>query len=412
MISFKKTKLSNGLTLIVHQDKSTPIAAFNLLYDVGSKHETEDLTGFAHLFEHLMFEGSENIPSFDKPLQMIGAQNNAFTSTDVTNYYITVPKDNIETAFWLESDRLNNLAFSEKSLALQKNVVIEEFKQRYLNQPYGDIWLKLRPLAYKTHPYRWATIGKNIQQIEDATLDQVKAFFNKHYVPENAILVVAGDIEYDQILSLTEKWFGGITKPDSPRLPIPREAIQQSRREERCSADVPQDAIYMAFQMPSRGEENYVPVDLVSDVLSRGDSSRFYKNLIKGKQLFSELDAFVTGEMEQGLFVVAGKLSDNVTFEEAEKAIWNEINQLKENLVSTEELQKVINKVESTLAFSEMEVLNKAMNLAFAELLGDANLVNEEINNYLAVTPFDIQSVTQQYLGENQVSVLFYEKAQ
>ncbi|MFT6845076.1 MAG: zinc protease [Flavobacteriales bacterium] len=412
MISFKKTKLSNGLTLIVHQDKSTPIAAFNLLYDVGSKHETEDLTGFAHLFEHLMFEGSENIPSFDKPLQMIGAQNNAFTSTDVTNYYITVPKDNIETAFWLESDRLNNLAFSEKSLALQKNVVIEEFKQRYLNQPYGDIWLKLRPLAYKTHPYRWATIGKNIQQIEDATLDQVKAFFNKHYVPENAILVVAGDIEYDQILSLTEKWFGGITKPDSPRLPIPREAIQQSRREERCSADVPQDAIYMAFQMPSRGEENYVPVDLVSDVLSRGDSSRFYKNLIKGKQLFSELDAFVTGEMEQGLFVVAGKLSDNVTFEEAEKAIWNEINQLKENLVSTEELQKVINKVESTLAFSEMEVLNKAMNLAFAELLGDANLVNEEINNYLAVTPSDIQSVTQQYLGENQVSVLFYEKAQ
>jgi zinc protease len=412
MISFKKTKLSNGLTLIVHQDKSTPIAAFNLLYDVGSKHETEDLTGFAHLFEHLMFEGSENIPSFDKPLQMIGAQNNAFTSTDVTNYYITVPKDNIETAFWLESDRLNNLAFSEKSLALQKNVVIEEFKQRYLNQPYGDIWLKLRPLAYKTHPYRWATIGKNIQQIEDAMLDQVKAFFNKHYVPENAILVVAGDIEYDQILSLTEKWFGGITKPDSPRLPIPREAIQQSRREERCSADVPQDAIYMAFQMPSRGEENYVPVDLVSDVLSRGDSSRFYKNLIKGKQLFSELDAFVTGEMEQGLFVVAGKLSDNVTFEEAEKAIWNEINQLKENLVSTEELQKVINKVESTLAFSEMEVLNKAMNLAFAELLGDANLVNEEINNYLAVTPFDIQSVTQQYLGENQVSVLFYEKAQ
>lgn len=410
MISFKKTKLSNGLTLIVHQDKSTPIVAFNLLYDVGSKHETENLTGFAHLFEHLMFEGSENIPAFDEPLQLIGAQNNAFTSTDVTNYYITVPKENLESAFWLESDRLHQLAFSEESLKLQKNVVIEEFKQRYLNQPYGDVWLKLRPLAYQVHPYQWATIGKSIKHIEDATLDQVKAFFETHYKPQHGILVVAGDVDYDEVLALTEKWFGGIVKPNIDRPAFPIEPKQTARREEKCIADVPQNAIYMAFHIPGRRDDDYVPVDLVSDVLSRGDSSRFYKNLIKGQQLFSELDAYVTGEMEQGLFVIAGKLQDGVSFEDAEAAIWIELNALKNNEIAADELQKVINKVESTLAFSEMEVLNKAMNLAFAELQSDANLVNEEINKYTATTPANISDMVGKYLGENQVSVLLYEK--
>jgi zinc protease len=411
MIQFKKTKLANGLTLIVHQDKSTPIVAFNLLYDVGSKHESANRTGFAHLFEHLMFEGSENIPSFDTPLQLIGAQNNAFTSTDVTNYYITTPKENLETAFWLESDRLNNLAFSEKSLRLQKNVVIEEFKQRYLNQPYGDMWLKLRPLVYKVHPYQWATIGKNTDHIEEATLDEVKAFFNKHYKPQNAILVVAGDVDFEAVLKLTEKWFGGINKPEELREELPLEPVQTERRTQTIKGNVPQNAIYMAFKMPSRREEDYVPVDLVSDVLSRGDSSRFYQKLIKGKQLFSEIDAYVSGEMERGLFVVAGKLSDGITFELAEAAIWEEINLICTELVSQEELEKSINKVESTLAFSEMEVLNKAMNLAFAELHSDASLVNEEINQYLKATVQDIQKAAQHYLRPEKASVLFYEKA-
>lgn len=411
MIEFEKTKLANGLTLIVHQDKSTPIVAFNLLYDVGSKHESANRTGFAHLFEHLMFEGSENIPSFDTPLQLIGAQNNAFTSTDVTNYYITVPKENLETAFWLESDRLNNLAFSEESLRLQKNVVIEEFKQRYLNQPYGDMWLKLRPLAYQVHPYQWATIGKNTDHIEEATLDEVKAFFNKHYKPQNAILVVAGDVEFESVVKLTEKWFGGINKPDEPRAKLPLEPVQTERRTQTIKGNVPQNAIYMAFKMPSRREEDYVAVDLVSDVLSRGDSSRFYQKLIKGKQLFSEIDAYVSGEMERGLFVVAGKLRDGISFKEAEAAIWEEINLICNELVSQEELEKSVNKVESTLAFSEMEVLNKAMNLAFAELHSDASLVNEEINQYLKATVQDIQKAAQDYLRPEKASVLFYEKA-
>jgi zinc protease len=411
MIQFEKTTLANGLTLIVHQDKSTPIVAFNLLYDVGSKHESSERTGFAHLFEHLMFEGSENIPSFDTPLQMIGAQNNAFTSTDVTNYYITVPKDNLETAFWLESDRLNNLAFSEESLRLQKNVVIEEFKQRYLNQPYGDMWLKLRPLAYKKHPYQWATIGKNTTHIEEASLDEVKAFFNKHYKPQNAILVVAGDVEFDEILKLTEKWFGGINKPSEIRAELPVEPIQTARREETVKGNVPQNAIYMAFKIPSRREADYVPVDLVSDVLSRGDSSRFYQKLIKGKQLFSEVDAYVSGEMERGLFVIAGKLRDEITFEQAESAIWEEIDLMCNELASQEELEKSVNKVESTLAFSEMEVLNKAMNLAFAELQSDASLVNTEIDQYLNATVEHIQNAAKQYLSREKASVLFYEKA-
>lgn len=411
MIHFEKTKLANGLTLIVHQDKSTPIVAFNLLYDVGSKHESAHRTGFAHLFEHLMFEGSENIPSFDTPLQLIGAQNNAFTSTDVTNYYITVPKENLETAFWLESDRLNNLAFSEESLRLQKNVVIEEFKQRYLNQPYGDMWLNLRPLAYKVHPYQWATIGKSTDHIEEATLEEVKAFFYKHYKPQHAILVVAGDVEYDSVLKLTEKWFGGIEKPDETREELPLEPIQEERRTKTITGNVPQNAIYMAFKMPSRREKDYVAVDLVSDVLSRGDSSRFYQKLIKGKQLFSEIDAYVSGEMERGLFVIAGKLRDGITFEQAELAIWEEINLITNDLVSQEELEKSVNKVESTLAFSEMEVLNKAMNLAFAELHSDASLVNEEINQYLKATVHDIKKAAKQYLSPEKASVLFYEKA-
>lgn len=409
MIKFEEHILKNGLTVIIHQDKSTPIAAVNLMYNVGSKHESSNRTGFAHLFEHLMFEGSEHIPSYDTPLQLIGGQNNAFTSTDVTNYYVTLPKENLETAFWLESDRMLNLAFSEESLRVQKNVVMEEFKQRYLNQPYGDMWLNLRPLAFKQHPYRWATIGESLTHIEEASLNEVKDFFNTHYNPHNAVLVVAGDLETENVLALAEKWFGSIEKPKRPTPVFPTEPKQTERRTQHKEVDVPQPAIYMAWHIVAKTDPEFPAVDLVSDVLSRGDSSRFTKNLIKGKQLFSELDAYVTGEIEPGLFVIGGKLSEGVSLEQAEVAIWEEINEIKVNGITTQELTKVVNKVESTLAFGEMDLLNKSMNLAFACIQGDTNMVNTEIEKYLAVRPEEVQEAAKQYLGAHQVSVLTYQ---
>jgi len=303
MIKFDKFTLNNGLKVIVHKDKSTPIVAINLLYNVGSRDENPDKTGFAHLFEHLMFGGSKNIPVYDKPLQQVGGENNAFTNSNITNYYITLPKANIETAFWLESDRMLNLNFSEKSLNVQRNVVIEEYKQRYLNQPYGDVWLMLRPLAYKKHPYRWATIGKDVSHIENASLDDVKEFFYKYYAPNNAILTIAGDVETEQIKKLTEKWFGSIEKRNVPVRNLPVEPEQTEKREMSVTKDVPFNAIYKAYHMCSRNDKNYHATDLISDILANGKSSRFYQSLVKEKKIFSNIDAYITGDNDNGLFV-------------------------------------------------------------------------------------------------------------
>ncbi|MGZ4038866.1 MAG: M16 family metallopeptidase, partial [Bacteroidia bacterium] len=289
MIHFEKFKLKNNLTVIVHEDKSTPLACINILYDVGARDEDENKTGFAHLFEHLMFGGSINIPNYDEPLQLVGGENNAFTTNDITNYYCTVPAENIETAFWLESDRMLSLAFTDKSLEVQRNVVIEEFKQRYLNQPYGDVWLLLRPLAYKTHPYRWATIGKEISHIETATMSDVRAFFKEHYNPGNAILVVAGNVDPAQVKQLAQKWFEPIEAGAKPRRRLPKEPKQTEARHLTVERDVPVDSIYKAYHMCSRNDKNYHTVDLISDILSRGNSSRLYNALIKEKQLFSEI---------------------------------------------------------------------------------------------------------------------------
>ncbi len=410
MIQFQKFKLKNNLTVIVHPDKSTPMVCLNILYDVGARDEDENKTGFAHLFEHLMFGGSINIPNYDEPLQIVGGENNAFTTNDITNYYCTVPAENIETAFWLESDRMLSLAFTDKSLEVQRNVVIEEFKQRYLNQPYGDVWLLLRPLAFKNHPYKWATIGKEIKHIEDATMDDVKSFFKKHYNPSNAILVVAGNVELEQVKQLCEKWFEPIEAGVKPQRNLPEEPEQTEYRSLTVERNVPVNSIYRAYHMCDRRSADYHTVDLLSDILSRGNSSRLYKNLIKDKQLFSDINAYVMGDIDKGLFVISGKVNDGVSIEQAEQGIDEEIIKIQTQLISEEELQKCKNKIESTVTYSEMDVLNKATNLAISELLGDANLINQEIENYAKVTAEKIQQQAQKILRKENCSTLFYLK--
>ena len=408
MVKFNRFTLDNGLRVIVHEDHTTPMAVLNILYDVGARDEDPDKTGFAHLFEHLMFGGSINIPQYDEPLQRVGGENNAFTTNDITNYYITLPASNIETAFWLESDRMLSLAFSEKSLEVQRNVVIEEFKQRYLNQPYGDVWLKLRPLVYKKHPYQWATIGKEIKHIEDARIGDVKAFFKKHYNPQNAIMVVGGNITTEQAKQLAEKWFGPIPAGEKYHRNLPQEPAQQEERRLTVTAKVPLNDVYIAFHMPGRLDEGYYEVDLISDILSRGNSSRLYKTLVKDKQLFSEIHAYNMGSFDKGMFVVEGKPLENVSIETAEAAIWEALEIIKNQLVPVDELTKVKNKTESTMVFSEMSLLDKAMNLAQFELFGDADKLNHETDKYLAVTAEQIQKQAQEIFRKENSSTLIY----
>lgn len=410
MIKYDKFTLDNGLKVIVHRDTSTPLACVNILYDVGARDEDENRTGFAHLFEHLMFGGSLNIPSYDEPLQRVGGENNAFTTNDITNYYLTLPAENLETAMWLESDRMLSLAFSEKSLEVQRNVVIEEFKQRYLNQPYGDVWLLVRPLAYKVHPYRWATIGKEIKHIEDAVMDDVKAFFKKFYCPKNAILVVAGNVETAQVKALAEKWFGPIPGGEKPPRNLPVEPRQEEYRSETVYRDVPYDGVYLNFHMCARNDAEYQAMDLISDILSRGNSARLYNRLVKEDRLFSEINAFVMGDLDKGTFVVSGKVNEGVTTEQAEEAVFAELKKMQEELVPERELQKVKNKVESSHLFAEMGVLDKSMNLAFYELLGDAELVNTELKKYMTVTPEQIRDISKEVFRKTNCSTLHYKR--
>ncbi len=408
MIKYDQFTLKNKLKVIVHQDNSTPMACVNILYDVGARDEDESRTGFAHLFEHLMFGGSINIPNYDEPLQLVGGENNAFTTNDITNYYCSLPSNNLETAFWLESDRMLSLAFSEKSLEVQRNVVIEEFKQRYLNQPYGDVWLLLRPLAYKQHPYKWATIGKEILHIEQATIEDVKSFFKKHYNPANAILVVTGNVETEQVKQLAEKWFEPIPAGEKPERKLPVEPKQTQARTLTVERDVPIDSIYKVYHMCSRHDEEYHTTDLISDILSRGNSSRFYKSLIKEKKLFSDVNAYVMGDFDKGLFVISGKLNPGVSMQDAENGIEAELKLIKEKLVSENELQKCKNKTESTITFSEADIMTKATNLAISELLGSANLINEEIARYAKVTAEDMKRVANELFRNENSSTLYY----
>ena len=408
MVSFERFTLANGLQVLVHEDFTTPMAVLNVLYNVGARDENPNQTGFAHLFEHLMFGGSVNIPSYDEPLQRVGGENNAFTSNDITNYYITLPAVNLETACWLESDRMLSLAFSEKSLKVQKNVVCEEFKQRYLNQPYGDVWLKMRPLAYEKHPYQWSTIGKNLAQIEEAKMEDVKAFFNTFYVPSNAILVVAGAVKTVEVKKLVDQWFGSIPSGIKPIRNLPQEPAQLQEKRLLAEANVPLNALYMAFHMPSRQDAGYYAADLLSDILSRGNSSRLYRSLLKEQQLFSDINAYHLGSIDPGLFVVEGKPVPGVSMEKAEASIWQELNRFKNESVGEDELAKVKNKMESTMEFAEMSLLDKAMNLAYFELLGNAEDLNHETEKYLAVSAQEIQEQAQQIFRKENSSTLSY----
>lgn len=396
--------------MIVHEDHSLPTAVLNILYDVGARDENPEKTGFAHLFEHLMFGGSVNIPVFDEPLQRVGGVNNAFTSNDLTNYYDQLPSANIETAFWLESDRMLSLAFSDKSLDVQRNVVMEEFKQRYLNQPYGDTQLRLRPLVYKNHPYRWSTIGKELAHIEQVQMEDVKAFFHKHYNPLNAIMVIAGDVNTPEMLALAEKWFGPIASGEKYTRSLPVEPKQEGRREETVYSDVPLDAIYMAYRISARLDPSYYATELITDLLSQGNSSRLYIELVKNKSLFSEIHAYISQDLDPGMLIVEGKIRTGVSVQDAEAAIKAELQKLCDTAPTEDELVKVKNKLESTMVFSELNLLDRCINLAYFELLGDATLVNAQMERYLAVSPEEIRHTAASIFTDSQCSVLYYLK--
>lgn len=408
MIEFDKFTLENGLTVIVHQDTSTPMVAMNILYKVGARDESPEKTGFAHLFEHLMFGGSAHISSFDKPLEAAGGENNAFTNSDITNYYITIPKENIETAFWLESDRMLKLAFTPKSLEVQRQVVVEEFKQSYLNQPYGDVWLLLKPLAYKVHPYQWNTIGKDISHIENATMEDVKSFYGKYYKPNNAIMVLAGNITKEVALPLCEKWFGDIPKGDDVRRDLPLEPQQTQARRLSVEREVPSDTLYIAFHMVDRLHPDYQATDLLSDILSNGPSSRLVQTLVKEKNVFNEIDAYIGGDMDAGLFIFNGRPAEGISLEKAEEELWNEIEKIKNEEVDAYELQKVKNKVESTMVFGEVSVLNKAMSLAYFEAISQAEDLNVEVEKYRKVSSKQLQRIAKQIFDKENANTLLY----
>lgn len=410
MLQFERFTLDNGLRVIVHKDTTTPMVAVNVLYDVGARDENPERTGFAHLFEHLMFGGSENIPSYDEPLQMAGGENNAYTTNDITNYYIQLPLQNIETAFWLESDRMNALAFSEKSLDVQRKVVSEEFKEHYINKPYGDAWENMRKLAYKQHPYQWMTIGKELKHIEEAHLDDVKSFFYKHYRPVNAILSVAGNVTTEQVKQLAEKWFGNIPTGDKYNRNLPQEPQQTEARVATVEANVPLDALYKAWHIGGRMSPSYYTADLITEIMGNGVASRLHLRLVKELQLFSNISCYHTGSTDPGLLVIEGKIVEGKSIEDANAAVEAEIEKLVNGGVTEDELQKAKNKIEAMITFEDMTILSRANNLAFYELLGDAKLINKEWDNYNTVTTAMLQQTAQEVFRKENSNTLFYKR--
>lgn len=408
-MKINKYRLPNGLRLVHHEDRSTQMVALNIVYDVGARDEHPDHTGFAHLFEHLMFEGSVHIPDYDTPLQRAGGENNAWTNNDITNYYLTIPKSNVEIGFWLESDRMLELAFSEQSLEVQRAVVMEEFKQRCLNQPYGDVGHLLRPLAYQKHPYRWPTIGKELSHIANATLAEVKEFFFRFYAPNNAVIAVTGNISWEETVRLTEKWFGPIPRREVPVRQLPQEPMQTAERRQTVERNVPLDALFMAYRMCGRNEADYYAFDILSDILSNGRSSRLTRKLVQEQKLFSSLDAYISGTRDAGLLHISGKPSAGVSLEQAEAAVRRELEELRNVLVGGQELEKVKNKFESTQIFGNINYLNVATNLAWFELTGQAEDIDREVDNYRAVTAEQLRRVARQTFRNENAAVLYYK---
>jgi len=408
MIHYNRFVLDNGLRVLVHEDSSTPMAVVNIMYDVGARDENPEKTGFAHLFEHLMFGGSIHIKDYDEPLQRAGGENNAYTTNDLTNYYCQLPAQNIETAFWLESDRMLSLAFGKKSLEVQRKVVIEEFKEHYINQPYGNAWHKMRELAYTTHPYRWMTIGKELSHIENAQLEDVKNFFFKHYRPINAILVVAGNVKTDEIKKLAEKWFGDIPMGEKYNRQIPQEPKQTAARKLELSGEVPLDAFYKTWHMPSRLEKGYYVAELITEILGGGASSRLYQRLVKERKLFSNIECYQFGSTDAGLLTIEGKLIKGIKPEDAENAVEEVLSQMREEKVTDAELEKVKNKTESMITFEDMSVMSRANSLAYYELLGNAELMNTEMSKYAAITTDDVLQFSKEIFDKNNGNTLYY----
>lgn len=408
MIQFDKTILNNGLSVIVHTDRSTPFVAVNVCYNVGSKHEDPNRTGFAHLFEHLTFGGSVHVPDFDTAVQRAGGANNAFTSNDLTNYYITLPANNIETAMWLESDRMLGPKFSKKGLDVQKKVVIEEFRQRNLNKPYGDVWHLLRDLAYKVHPYRWPTIGLVPEHIASATLEDVKDFFFHHYAPNNAVLVISGNVSSPEAFKLAEKWFGDIPCREIAPYPDQIEPLQLTDREMTVHRDVPIDTFYVAWHMGGRNDKDFYVLDLLSDILSNGSSSRFEVKLVKEQKLFTEADAYLSGENEPGLFVATGKASHGVDIHLAREKMLEEILMTAETTITAYELEKVKNRVEADLLLNEIGYLEKAIQLASFEIMGDAAEINRQAERYQNITGEDLLSTAGHLFRKGNRNTLNY----
>ncbi|WP_291529505.1 M16 family metallopeptidase [Bacteroides sp. UBA939] len=407
-MKINKCVLDNGLRLVHYKDTSTQMVALNIVYDVGARDEHPEHTGFAHLFEHLMFGGSVNIPDYDTPLQLAGGENNAWTNSDITNYYLTIPKSNVETGFWLESDRMLGLAFSEHSLEVQRGVVMEEFKQRYLNQPYGDAGHLIRLLAYQVHPYRWPTIGKELSHIEHATLEEVKAFFYRYYAPNNAVLTVTGNISWEETVMLTEKWFGTIPYREVPVRTLPQEPVQTAERRQTVMRPVPLDALYMAYHICSHKHPDYYAFDILSDILSNGRSSRFNRRLVQEQKLFSSIDAYISGTRDAGLLHICGKPATGVSLEQAEAAVCEELEKLQQQPIEEQELEKVKNKFESTQIFGNINYLNVATNLAWFELNGQAEDIDREVDRYRAVTAKQLQRVAQEAFRKDNSVVLHY----
>ena len=409
-MKINKLRFNNGLRLVHNEDTSTQMVALNVVYDVGARDEHPEHTGFAHLFEHLMFGGSVNVPDYDTPLQLAGGENNAWTNNDITNYYLTVPRPNVETGFWLESDRMLGLAFSEQSLEVQRGVVMEEFKQRCLNQPYGEVGHLLRPLAYKVHPYRWPTIGKELSHISQATLDEVKSFFYRFYAPNNAVLAVTGNISWEETVRLTEKWFAPIPHREVPVRRLPQEPLQTEERRLEVERNVPLDALFMVYHMCSRDDADYYAFDILSDILSNGRSSRLNRKLVQEEKLFSNIDAYISGTRDAGLIHISGKPSAGVSLEQAETAIRRELDTLKQSLVGEQELEKVKNKFESTQIFGNINYLNVATNLAWFELTGQAEDISLEVERNRSVTAEQLRIVAQKTFREENSAVLYYKK--
>lgn len=411
MIDYSRYTLDNGLKLLVHEDRSTPLVAMNILYYVGSKDEGPGSTGLAHLFEHLMFGGTARIPDFDRHLLLAGGENNAFTNTDITDYYITLPSENIETAFWLESDRMNLLDFSQRNLDIQKNVVIEEFYQRYLNQPYGDAMLLLRPLVYKIHPYRWPAIGMDISHIRNADQEKVTGFFFSHYAPNNSILTLTGNITCGRGISLAEKWFGKIEKRAVRPKTVPSEPVQTEARMLTVEREVPADALYMAWHTGPRTSDDFYTLDLLTDILSGGESGRLHTKLVRQKKLFSEINAYVTSDVDPGLIILHGKLMKDVDIRHAEESVNKVIDTLKRSCPPPLEMEKVRNRYESSNVFANTNILNKAMNLAFYELIGNPDLINDEVDIYKKIDSMMVTEAARKYLDPSNCSILYYKSA-